>query len=148
MNYPPLVIYKSQEEYKKHYIEKYCDKDKRIVTYDGIKITFYEDKFEHAFFESANYKKGDKSIFSIKRAERMDWIEAVLKDKTAEVYFGWDKKMKSVDYNRRVSIINSDNYVVILYIKSFNQAKFMTAYLADSPNTARAIRLMPKWQKN
>lgn len=145
MGYPPLVKYETEQQYKEHFVKKYCDKEKPIFTYDGMKINFYEDKFEHAFFESKSRKKKDKAIFSIKRAERIDWIEAVLKDKDAELYFGWDYRNKTIDMDSRVSIINQDNYVVVLHIKSETEAKFITAYLADSPNTAKKIRNMPKW---
>jgi hypothetical protein len=142
---PPLVIYDTQQEYREHFINKYCGD--LIETFDGYKVKFYYDMFEHAFFESSN-KRGNKDIFSKKRAERIDWIEDVLKDETAELYMGYDNKKKTNDNNRRVAIINEDNYVVIIQIIKELKAKFVTAYVADSPNTALAIRQNPKWIKN
>lgn len=141
---PPLVNYESIQEYKEHFINKYC-KD-IIKTFDSFEVKFYEDMFEHAFFESSD-RRGSKDIFSLKRAERIDWIEDVLKDKDAEIYMGYDSKNKRNDWNRRVTIINEDNYVVVIQIIKDKKAKFITAYVADSPNTAIAIRKNPKWTK-
>ncbi|MGL4990063.1 MAG: hypothetical protein ACRC57_02685 [Sarcina sp.] len=109
-------------------------------------MKFYEDMFEHAFYESSN-KRGNKDIFSNKRAERIDWIEHVLKDSSAELYMGYDNKKKRNDNSRRVAIINEDNYVVIIRIIKDKNAKFITAYVADSPNTANEIRNNPRWVK-
>lgn len=141
---PPLVKYESIEEYKDHFVNKYC-KDP-IETFDYFTVKFYEDMFEHAFFESSN-RRGSKDIFSSQRAERIDWIENVLKDKEAEIYMGYDSKNKRNDWNRRVTIINEDNYVVVIQIIKDNRAKFVTAYVADRPNTAKSIRQGPKWTK-
>ena len=71
----------------------------------------------------------------------------MLKDKEAEIYMGYDSKNKRNDWNRRVTIINEDNYVVVIQIIKDNRAKFVTAYVADSPNTAKSIRQGPKWTK-
>lgn len=141
---PPLVIYKTSEEYKEHFISKYCGLP--IETFDGYQVKFYDDMFEHAFYESSD-RRGSKDVFSEKRAERIDWIESVLKDKKAELYMGYDNKNKTNDNNRRVAIISEDNYVVIIQIIKNLKAKFVTAYVADSPNTASAIRKNPKWVK-
>lgn len=141
---PPLVKYESIQEYKKHFINKYCKEV--IKTFDNFEVKFYDDMFEHAFFESSD-RRGSKDIFSLKRAERIDWIEDVLKDKDAEIYMGYDSKSKRNDWNRRVTIINEDNYVVVIQIIKDKKAKFITAYVADSPNTAIAIRKNPKWTK-
>lgn len=138
-----LLQLKTPEQYKQHFIKKYCKRS--IYTFSGIKVKFYEDQFEHAFFESENYKKRDKSVFSIERAQRMDWTEAVLLDKDAEIYVGWDRDKKRYNNNRRVSIISPENYVVILNIIKENEAKFITAYVASKTN-AKKIRSAPVWQ--
>ena len=92
-----LLKLETQEEYKQHFVEKYCNR--KIYTFSNIRVKFYKDQFEHAFFASANRKERDKSIFSIERAERMDWIEDVLLDKQAEIYIGWDRDKK--EYNNK-----------------------------------------------
>lgn len=137
-----LLKLETQEEYKQHFVEKYCNR--KIYTFSNIRVKFYEDQFEHAFFASANRKERDKSIFSIERAERMDWIEDVLSDKQAEIYIGWDRDKKEYNNKRRVSIISPENYVVILNIINEKEAKFITAYIASRTN-ARKIRSAPIW---
>jgi hypothetical protein len=141
---PPLLVYSTPDEYRKHFKNKYCEQP--IETFDGYKVKFYEDMFEHAFYESSD-RRGSKDLFSTKRAERIDWIEDVLKDKSAELYMGYDNKKKINDNNRRVAIINEDDYVVIIQIVKDLKAKFVTAYVADSPHTALSIRNNPKWVK-
>ena len=141
---PLLVKYESIQEYKDHFINKYCKKP--ISTFDGLQVKFYDDQFEHAFYESSN-KKGNKDIFSSKRAERIDWIEDVLKDESAELYMGYDSKNKTNNSSRRVAIINEDDYVVIVQLIKDTRAKFITAYVADSPTTANLIRQGEKWPK-
>lgn len=144
MIYPPLVVFLTPQDYKDHYTEVYCNNGP-IKTFDGINVYFYEDQFEHAFFESSNFR-GNKDVFSARRAQRIDWIKAILQDPTAELYMGYNSRTKSYDTNRRVAIINEDNYVVIIRTSGI-RAKFISAYLADSPRTALQIRSMPKWTK-
>ncbi|MEG2017111.1 MAG: hypothetical protein RR128_01470 [Clostridium sp.] len=60
---------------------------------------------------------------------------------------GYDNKTKRNDNNRRVAIINEDNYVVIIQLIREQKAKFVTAYVADSPDTAKQIRNNPEWVK-
>lgn len=79
-----LLELKNEREYKQHFIEKYCKRE--IYTFSKIRVKFYEDQFEHSFYESADRKKRDKSIFSFERARRMDWIEEVLLNENVELY--------------------------------------------------------------
>lgn len=139
-----LLEFNNKEEYKVYFIEEYCKKS--IYTYSGIRVRFYEDQFEHAFYESENHKKRDKSIFSHERARRISWIKYVLNNPKAQLYVGWNRDKKKYNYNRRVSIISPENYVVILNIINANEAKFITAYLANN-STAINIRKGPKWTK-
>jgi hypothetical protein len=141
---PALVNLNNEAEYRKYYENKYCNKN--ITTFDGIRVRFYEEKFDDAFFESSNKLKRNKDIFSIERAKRIDWIEYVLKDSSATLHLGWDRDTKSYNKNRRVAIINKENYVVIIEVKSKNDAKFITAYYADTPRTATNIKNSPLWK--
>ena len=126
---PNFVTLSTPRDYKKYYVEKYCKKG--LQTFDGIKVKFYEDQFEHAFYESSNKIKRNKDVFSVDRALRIDWIEYVLKNPKAELHLGWDRDKKR--YNKDV----------IIRINSNNTAKFITAYYAD--NSASEIRNMPLW---
>lgn len=148
MSYPSLLNFQEQDEYKKYWINNYCKKG--IQTFDGITVYFRHQDFEHAFFESVETKD---DTFSRKRAERMDWIAATLRDSTSELFIGWNQKSKKYDDQRRVAIVMG-NYVVIVEIskKKPRQAKFVTAFVADTPakpgrpSTIDKIRKSPKWK--
>jgi len=141
---PQLVHYQTEVEYRNHYEDKYCRSS--IYTFDGFRIFFPKQQFDDAFFESANRLKRDKSVFSRRRAERMDWIGAALQDSTAELYAGWDRDKKMVNYNRRVTLVYGD-YVVILNLNlKKSSAIFITAYIADA-GTITKIRGGPKWEQ-
>lgn len=139
---PGLLHLATIEEYKKYFVNKYCKKE--IVTFDGISVKFYEDQFEHAFFESSNKKKRNKDTFSVARAIRIDWIEYVLQSPYAELHLGWDRDKKVCNKERRVAIISPEDYVVIIRLNGDKKAKFITAYYAD--NSADEIRKMPLWE--
>lgn len=148
MSYPSLLSLKDRDEYKKYWIRNYCQQG--IKTFDGIIVLFRQNDFEHAFYESVIQKD---DTFSPKRAERMSWISAALKDPKSQLYIGWDNKKKCYDNQRRVTIVMG-NYVVIIAIskKMPKQAKFITAFVADTPSrprrasTIEQIKRGPKWK--
>lgn len=144
MSCPPLIKYRTIQEYRDHFKNKYCVFNGPVITFDSIAVYFYEDMFDHAFYESSNYR-GNKDTFSSERAERIDWIEFVLKDDTAELYVGYNNKTKSYGNSRRVAIINQDDYVVVIQLTHGKRARFITAFVADSPYTAQKIRSGQKW---
>jgi hypothetical protein len=151
MSYPPLLKLATAAECRSHYENIYCRAP--IVTFDGIAVRFRKSDFNHCFFESSR-RDSTKDLFSAKRAERMDWIEAALKDANAELYCGWDKKRRRYDRSRRVAVVMGD-YVVIIALTSPTTAIFVTAFVADTPacagrpSTIDQIRKGPKWtQKN
>ena len=125
MSYPPFVTYKSEAEYRKHFEQDYCSGT--ISTFDGIQVRFRKSDFDHCFFESFLAKD---DTFSIRRAERIDWIKAVLEDRSAKLYVGWDKKKKRLDKKRRVAIVE-DDYIVIVALTRKGNARFVTAFVSD-----------------
>ena len=141
MSYPPFVLLSTEDEYRSHFEAVYCRGP--IVTFDGIEVRFRKEDFDHCFYEA------DDS-FSRKRAERIDWIKAALLDPTAEKYVGWDNKRKRYDMCRRVAVAQN-NYVVVIVTTKANKARFITAYVADTPSrpgrlsTVDLIRRGPKW---
>ena len=139
---PALVHYATEAEYRVHYERCYCRAV--IHTFDGMRVYFPKRQFGDAFFESASRKARDKSVFSSRRAERIDWIRAALEDPTAELYQGWDRNKKVIDHGRRVTLVFG-SYVVVLRINSKRHtATFITAYVAN-PDTIRKIRSGPRW---
>lgn len=141
MSYPPMVEYESVEEYRLRYERIYCSHE--LTTFDGYKVRFRKDQFDHCFYESTG-RDGIKDAFSKKRAERIDWIKAALEDPNAELYVGWDKKKKRYDNSHRVSMVIND-YVVVIRLGNNKKAQFVTAYVADSLSTLAKIKRNPKW---
>ncbi|PCI21808.1 MAG: hypothetical protein COB62_02510 [Piscirickettsiaceae bacterium] len=111
-----------------------------ITTFDDIRVRFRKNQFSHCFFESVNTKD---DTFSNQRAERIDWIKAVLEDKDAELRLGWDNKKKRAANDRRVALL-ADRYVVIIRIRG-KKAGFITAFIANE-RSIRKIRTNPLWE--
>jgi len=147
VSYPPLVKYRTEAEYRLHFEQVYCRGS--IKTFDGILVRFRKSIFDHCFFESSRRDK-NKDTFSIKRAERIDWIKRALRDPDSERYMGWDKKRKRYNRSRRVTIVMG-NYVVVIKLTGTGKADFVTAFLADThrsmgrPSTIDLIRRGTKW---
>ena len=134
---------KTEAQYKFLFEAIYCNwKLEPIITFDGITVKFFPDQFNHVFFESLDWKRKDKSIFSKKRAKRILWIRDALQDASADLRQGWIGKTRSYDPTTRVAIVKK-NYVVIIRISGTNMAKFISAYKAD--NSIGKILLSPKW---
>jgi len=141
--YPALLCLPDEAAYEAHFKSKYCWGP--ITTFDGIRVWFDAYKFRHDFYESSNRDR-KKDQFSPKRAERMDWIEATLKDPSAVLKQGWLRDEKRYDSGRRVALVMG-NYVVVIAISAKNpkKAKFVTAYVADTPKTLSEIQGAPSW---
>lgn len=130
MEYRKLKPYKLpedrlEEKMRELWYNHYCHSE--IETFDGVKVKFYEDMFDHSFFESSDRIKGDKSILSLNRLEKMLWIKDTLQDNTAILKQGWDKVKKEFSSDRRVAIVKG-NYVVIIMFTGYLRAKFITAF--------------------
>lgn len=137
-----MTIFETEEEYRTLFESTYCNPSKPIITHDGITVSFHKSKFDHAFFESVNRKKADKSQFSVARAERILWIKQTLEDASSKLYVGWDKSKKTYDKSHRVAVVQGD-YVVVINILNATKAVFVTAYRAD--NSISKIKSSPEW---
>lgn len=148
MTYPQFLRLNSKEEYRRQWETHYCRQ--AIFTFDGIRVRFRKEDFDHAFYESV---KSKDDTFSRKRAEYMHWIKSALQDDTSERFIGWDKAKKRYDRSRRVVIVMG-NYVVVIAIlqNKDNEARFITAYIGDpsgrngKPSTIDMIRSGPPWE--
>ena len=145
--YGELMVVKNytEEELRRIWAEEYCRKV--IKTHDGIRVHFYDSNFDHAFYESSvrngsSNKPKSKDIFSPRRAARMMWIKDVLADKEAKMYVGYDSKIKGYTRSKRVSVVKGD-YVVVIQLYKEDQARFITAYVAD--NSIDKIKSGPEW---
>lgn len=143
MAYKKIKSYNfSEEKLRQIWKDEYCRND--IETFDGVMVRFYEDMFDHIFFESADRIKKDKSILSYNRLEKMLWIKDTLQDKDAILKKGWDTKNKEYFKDRRVAIVKG-NYVVIIRFTGKLKAKLVTAY---EKNYIDNILNSPDFEKN
>lgn len=122
--------------------EEYCQQC--IKTFDDIVVQFFEDMFDHCFFESANRKAKDKSILSLNRLEKILWIKDALADPDAVIKVGWDSKTKSHNDKRRVTLVK-DNYIVVILLFGERKARFVTAYQVDDDENLKKIKNSPNY---
>lgn len=147
MPYKKLKIQKMTEgDLRELWKNEYCSPNICIKTFDGIHVKFYEDMFDHAFFESADRKAKDKSILSLNRLEKMLWIKETLQDENAILKEGWDRKNRTYINSRRLALIK-DNYIVIIRLTGKQKAKFLTAYEVNNENNLTKIKNSPDWTK-
>jgi len=137
LSYSVLTQYPTELEYRQHFERVYCRGT--IETFDGIQVRFRKTMFDHCFFESVDSKD---DTFSSRRAERIDWIKAVLQDASAELREGWDNKKKRPARDRRVTVV-VDDYVVVIRIRGA-KADFVTAFVATGRSIEK-IRTNPLW---
>lgn len=145
MPLPPLLQLPDEASYRQHFVGTYCGAV--IETYDGIRVFFGQNQFDHAFYESTK-RDGVKDAFSWVRAKRMNWIGATLTDPAAVRYQGWVPKTRSYDSARRVDLLYED-FVVVLAL-GLNRggalrANFITCFQAD--NSIGKIRTSPLWTR-
>lgn len=115
----------SEAELRKIWSEEYCQKE--IYTFDNVRVLFFDEMFDHVFFESSNRFMKDKEILTLNRLEKIHWIHDTLKDPDAILKKGWDAKKKEFYKDRRVAIVKG-NYVVIIRFIGHLRAKLVTAY--------------------
>ena len=139
----PLFKLADLAAYRAHYERTLCRGE--IVTHDGIPVFFRKEAFDHAFFESSG-RRGEKDVFSLVRAERMEWVAAALADPSAQRFQGWHARTKRYDPTRRVTVIMGD-FVVVIALSRRRDGKlkgaFLTCYQAD--NSIAKIRASPPW---
>lgn len=145
MTYKKIRSYEMTEtELRQLWAESYCNKS--IYTFDNIQVKFYPEMFDHAFFESANRKKKDKSVLSMNRCEKMLWIREALEDADAILKVGWDTATKSYNHSRRVAIVKG-NYVVVIHLYRENAARFITAFQNDNEENLLKILNGPDFKR-
>ena len=142
---PPLLTLADENAYRQHFVQTLCRA--QVVTHDGIRVHFGAATFEHAFFESSD-RRGADDIFSLARAERMDWIAAALADPNALCLQGRDPKKQCYTPKRRVTVVVQD-FVIVLGLSTKRdgtlKANFITCFKAE--NSAMKIRQSPRWTR-
>lgn len=139
--YPPLLKLPDESAYRARFESIYCAGT--VMTFDGIAVRFRKRDFDHCFFESSQ-RNQIKDTFSPLRAERVEWIAVALQDAAADRFQGWDRVSKIYDKTRRVTLV-CGNYVVVIALTGATSARFITAYVADTPSTLAKLKTSPKW---
>jgi hypothetical protein len=123
MPLPPLLTLPNEESYRAHFHAEYCCAP--VVTFDGIAVRFFPEMFDHAFYRDSSPTARDKANFDLQRAQRMNWIKAVLEDPTLEVY----RRVMPDSKVRRIALEPTARYAVIIQIDSSKplRARFITA---------------------
>lgn len=145
MNLPPLLSLGDEAAYRAHYRQTLCSS--AHFTHDHIRVHFSHGAFDHAFFESVNRVKADKSSFSQSRAERMNWIPYILGNPAADLRAGWDKKRASYDHQRRVAIVVPQYAVIIQLRPQVGVATFITAFPVGGSSYQKLMQ-SPAWDRN
>jgi hypothetical protein len=73
----------------------------------------------------------------------LDWIGKALADPDSDCFVGWDKKRKRHAPNRRVAVVMG-NYIVVIVLIGAEKARFITAYVADTPASLAKIKAGPR----
>lgn len=123
---------------------EYCDQE--IITFDNVTVKFYEDMFDHVFYESANNIEKDKSILSLNRLEKIYWIKEVLADSTAALKKGWDNTTKTVVNDRRVALVKG-NYIVVIRFTGLLKAKLVTAFEMQDDEDVQKVLEGPDFER-
>jgi hypothetical protein len=139
--YPPLLNLADEAAYRARFEAIYCAG--AVTTFDGITVRFQKRDFDHCFFESSQRNR-IKDSFSQLRAERLEWIAVALQDAAADRFQGWDRDTKTYDKTRRVTLVCGD-YVVVIGLTGAKSARFITAYVADTPSSLAKLKTSPKW---
>tara|TARA_R100001369_G_scaffold92542_1_gene138216 strand:- start:1842 stop:2231 length:390 start_codon:yes stop_codon:yes gene_type:complete len=122
-----------------------CANGINISSFDSIRVQFYENDFDHCFYESAHRRQRDKSILSLNRLEKIFWIKDAIEDADAILKAGWLRDEKRYDNGRRLTLVK-DNYVVIVRLITEVKARFVTAYEVTDEDSLEKIIGSPKWE--
>ena len=141
MPLPALLALPNEQHYRAYFIAQYCNA--QIVTFDDITVRFFPGMFGHAFYRDSGPSVKDKANFDLQRAQRMDWIRAVLTDPSVELY----RRVMPNSKIRRIALEPTVRYAVIIQIDNRNpsRARFTTAYVVDSNRVLTNMRSNPRW---
>lgn len=140
MSLPALLTLADEASYRAHFNARYCNVS--IVTFDGVAVQFFPKMFDHAFYRDSSPTARDKVIFDLQRAQRMDWINAMLANPSMELYRRVMPNLKV----RRIALEATERYAVIIQMgKNSSQARFTTAYIVDSNSALAKMRSNPRW---
>ena len=132
----------SDEEAEKvtydEYVKLYMDPQTRggmrgeRTTHDGASVTFYADRFDHAFFTTSDRISGPhaKGKFERTRAARVRWIQEVIGGKVPGTSC-WFLPARPGGVAKRLYVAWDECYLIWLNATNRGGWKFSSAYTAD-----------------
>jgi hypothetical protein len=142
VSWQPLLHLPDEHSYRERFNEEYVNYSP-LVMHDGMRVMFYPEMFDHAFFQDTD--RGGRRIppvFSLERAERLLWIQGCLTDPSLPSY----RRVMANGEVRRLILVESEQYLVVLRGVRGLTARFLTAYVADASGTVAKIKANPIWQ--
>ena len=141
MPYRPLLILPDEAAYRSRYETDYVQQSP-LVMHDGMRARFYPEAFDHAFYQETD-RRGNPipPVFSNERAERLLWIAECLSDAALPNY----RRVMPRGEVRRIILVQTEPYVVVLRAVRGNSAKFLTAYAIQRTRTLTGIQGNPPW---
>ncbi len=104
-----------------------------LKAYDGVEVVFFEDRFDHAFFTTADrYRRPEaKNLLARDRVERIAWIGPILRGEVVGTQCWESSPVHGSDPRKnRLCIASSELYVIFLEPLRSGNWKFSTAYVA------------------
>lgn len=141
---PPLIPGLNLSECRKLYSDLYLA---GLETPDGVHVRFSQSRFYQAFFQPP-----DRIVFDRRRAERILWLGAILRDPHCARVYDIPMVMRALDLRRRIAVWPDLGYVAVIRIddKTPIRAEFICAYYLP-PNQRRSTmkRLLasPPWNQ-
>jgi len=139
------------QEYVKLYMDRETHGGMRgeRITHDGASVTFYADRFWHAFFTTHDKAQHpyDKTKLDRTRAARVRWIENVIGGKIPGTSC-WFLPALPGGVAKRLYVLWNECYLIWLNAANRGGWKFSSAYTADRGYIRRKIKnAHSEWRK-
>ena len=141
MCYRPLLHLQDESAYRTYYLQTLC-RAGSITMCDGMRVRFFPEAFDHAFYQNTDRRGCPITpIFCMDRAERMAWMPECLRDGALPNY----RRVMPNGEIRRLVLVPSERYLVVLRAVRGMTCKFLTAYVVNSQSALRNIQANPLW---
>lgn len=135
--------------YRQAYLETYVKKPNGEIPvfhdWTGAQVNFPPWQFDHAFSETHDYRQGlGHDCFSVRRAERMLWIQEVLQASKGTIsrYIQTHSTDRGRAKRRRTFFVHEEKYLVVLNdpIGTEKPFQFVTAFPTNDLDYLRRIK--------
>lgn len=137
----------AEDKIYQEYVRLYMDRKTRsgmigeLKTHDGESVTFYEDRFDHAFFTSVDrvLRPHNKGKFDKMRGERVRWIGRVIQGEIRGTSC-WYFPPAPGGVAKRLYVLCDECYLIWLNAAKRGGWKFSSAYTANRSYIRRKIK--------